>query len=311
MRAHRSSHAMVHCQGALYAIGGFDGMEPLRSVEILDLATAGPSFGAGFPTAWAWAAPLADPRHRLAAAAWRDRVFAIGGGSGRALATAEVLDTARGAWLSAPELSVARFGHAAVTLGCGRVLVAGGINFDRVSRARPTQAVEAIDPREPDRVGWTQLPPLAKPRGGLAAAACGPGDLDAIVAGGHDGLGVLSSTEIFDGRKREWRPGPGLQLPRNAPCAAGVGASSLPWRHGRDVAVAVAGGADGVAVHRSIELARLSTSGDVHHAAAGEGQFGLALGSNHADALSLLHPRQWGAAVIVAPVDYLQPEGRG
>ncbi len=75
------------------------------------------------------------------------RVLATGGWTGAGvttLATAEVYTPDAGTWTNAASMGTPRFGHGAVLLPSGKVLVAGGV--DQTTTATTLRSAELFDP---------------------------------------------------------------------------------------------------------------------------------------------------------------------
>jgi N-acetylneuraminic acid mutarotase len=92
-------------------------------------------------------------------------VYVMGGYSGRSyLKSAEMYDTSAGQWRALPDMSVARYGCAAVCIE-GNVYVVGG-ESDAATRLA---SMECYDPIASE---WRTLPSMSDTRWFCAAAAC-------------------------------------------------------------------------------------------------------------------------------------------
>jgi hypothetical protein len=213
------------------------------------------------------------------------RVLVVGG-FGREgqppLPSAEIFDPSSGRWAATGDLSLGRGGHAAASMGDGRVLVAGGwvgpsTYTDTTEIFDPSTGEFSPGPRLPHAVDGLSAAPL--PDGcvlvvggqirpevatGKASKICPDGTVTEVgslgtprfkhgvvalasgrvlvVGGTPDDTTLLSSTEVFDPAARRFRPGPHMGSGRYKLTDAVV---ALPG--GGDRAV-VAGGGEGVEV---------------------------------------------------------------
>ncbi len=118
------------------------------------------------------------------------------------LASAEIYDPRRGAFLDAAPMSTARIGHTATHLRDGRVLVVGG------SDGAPS--AEIYDPAA-DR--WQPASPPLAPRARHTATLLADGRV--LITGGEDGGSATSSTDLYDPASDTWARGPSLSTPRS------------------------------------------------------------------------------------------------
>ena len=130
----RAQHALVSCNGYLYAIGGEYG-KPLSSVERLgDLNEE-----------WINIKAMQKPRSSLAAVNCDGVVYAIGGQGGfkpsRDLKTAEKYDASTNKWEFVSDMNFKRFGHAASVLR-NKIYVVGGLDAD----GKAVTQIECYDP---------------------------------------------------------------------------------------------------------------------------------------------------------------------
>lgn len=102
----------------------------------------------------------------------------------------ELYDPARRAFRAAPPMQEARNGHAAIVLGDGRVLVAGGW-----VDGRTTSSVELFDPATG---AWRHAAALDAPRGMATLTALDDGRL--LLAGGSRDMEPLATAAVFDPR---------------------------------------------------------------------------------------------------------------
>lgn len=178
---------------------------------------------------WKRAAPLSTGRFGHSMTTLGDgRVLAAGGHTWRkeilrhihtetrATETCEIYDATLDRWQVMAPLHVRRSQHAAVLLGTGEVLVAGGWREGRSW----TDTCELYDPRS-NR--WTLLGRMPSPRAGFQFHALPDGD--ALLIGGFDiaenGDPWITSpvspreTFIFRSPLRAWASGPPLVVPRS------------------------------------------------------------------------------------------------
>ena len=157
--------------------------------------------------------PLADlpvPRTEVAGATWLGQPAVAGGltPDGAASALVHLFDTGAGVWRPGPDLPLPLH-HAGMAAFGDRLYVAGGYTNGPDQSWRPQSRVFSLGAGEP---AWREEAPLARgPRGALGLAAAG----DLLVAVGGEANGrPLPTTEIYDPRRRAWRPGPDLARPR-------------------------------------------------------------------------------------------------
>ena len=155
-----------------------------------------------------------------------------------ALATTEIFDPKTRTWSSAGSLGHARYGHQAVSLKGGSVLVVGGQD----QPGNPPAYLASAELFDPSTGTWTDAGDIGAPRTDFTLTALADGR--AVVAGGlaMDGVTVLRSTMVFDPVKNVWAQGPDMKDARTQ-----HGAALL-----RDGRLLVAGGVD--------HLGRLATS---------------------------------------------------
>ncbi len=202
----RYQHAAALLAGELLVCGGTSGHDALASCE-------------KFGTSWGAAPSMASARAELTLTASGANVLATGGrGASGALQTAEVLQN--GGWNAAGPLAVPRYGHAALLLADGSVVVAGGAGAI-TSAERFTFSTRT----------WTTRSG-ALSSGAYQAAAATVNGL-AIVTGGSS-PGASAATALYDGVSDAWSAGPALLDARYAHTATALA----------DGSVLVAGGID-------------------------------------------------------------------
>ncbi|MER5711944.1 kelch repeat-containing protein [Streptomyces sp. NPDC002122] len=231
--------------GRVLAVGGIghgpDGpAEGLATAEIHDPAT-----GRWTPTGGLLQARFSHSATRLP----DGRVLVAGGATARpgpspyTLRTAELYDPVTGQWTPARPMTDARFGHPAVRLGDGRVLVVGGVLS--VGRGR-YGALGYCETYDPGGGVWTPVGTLASSRKGHQATLLPDGGV--LVTGG-DMRGFRADDWAFDPYSQwlteRFDPGPGTWSPD----------TDMPWgrSHHRAVLlrsgeVLVVGGTDDVSL---------------------------------------------------------------
>jgi N-acetylneuraminic acid mutarotase/plastocyanin len=233
--------ALTLPDGRVLVIGGDElGSSPadLNGVEAYDLST----------NTWTQLPSLTDAREQFGAVALPDGGVVVVGGdqydpstsSFVQLATAErytppVAGTAR-----ADTLPVGRWGHVAVRLQDGRVLIAGG----STATSNYTSSVEVYDP---DTNAWSNAAPMNEGRQYFAAVTLKDGRVLAV--GGFGGpdpadIGYLASAEVYDPVQDRWTEVPPMSTPRES-----LTATLLP-----SGSVLVAGGLNSVGAVNTAEL---------------------------------------------------------
>jgi MYXO-CTERM domain-containing protein len=226
------------------AIGGHDGIQPLRDVDLIDLRSS--SVTSLPPLAMARAAPTAT-------LLVDGSVLVVGGrgADGLPVADAERLDPARAGWSTAGLPTSPRLGHSATRLLDGKVLVAGGGAaageelYDPLTNgwsAPGHQTGEArtfhtatllLDGRVllaggldadglplASAVAWDpagaveSLPPMADARARHRALLLPSGRV--LVVGGNGGSSPLDSAEEFDPATSSWRSLPPMAAARES-----------------------------------------------------------------------------------------------
>jgi hypothetical protein len=176
----------------IYAIGGYDGTNPLNTVEAYDTAQK----------TWSTLPSMPTPRVYLGAASSGGRLHALGGWGPAftPVATHEVYEPATNAWsATAAPLPTARGAFGAVTGSDGLIYVIGGQDANNPFLA----AVDAYDPAGDT---WITKAPLNTPRRLMGAVAAPDGLIYAIGGGGAQG--ALSSVETFDIATNTWTVSP-------------------------------------------------------------------------------------------------------
>lgn len=169
----------------VFALGGHNGVEHLRAVEVLDAVNE----------CWRPCRSLTTDRVYFGGASVSSRLFAFGGQNldYKALCETEVYDCLRDEWLLGPELSVARRNCAGASLD-GRVFAIGGFDGTGI-----LSSVEAYDPRMKN---WAEIAPLSTARSSACAAAM---DGKIYVVGGSCGQ-RLNTVEVYEPKMNKWMP---------------------------------------------------------------------------------------------------------
>ncbi|HEY6527000.1 MAG TPA: kelch repeat-containing protein [Solirubrobacteraceae bacterium] len=187
----RAYHAAVTAtDGAIYAIGGVDGLgNALSSVERLDPATH----------AWSAVASMPTARSGLAACAVGDMIYAIGGedSNGAPLTTVEVFSRVTGTWNAAtlPSLLHGRTKLAASAGPGGLIYAIGGLS----STSPATPAADVYSWNQSTASTWQTVSPSLASATGLLGAALGP-DGRVYAVGGNTTVGNSAATrsaEVF------------------------------------------------------------------------------------------------------------------
>jgi kelch-like protein 8 len=244
MSTRRRHVGVVAVGNKLYAVGGHDGTEHLKSGEVFDPVTNkwqsiapmsklrrgialahlnGPIYAVGglddmacFSTVerydpesdtWSQVQNMNYARGGVAVASFRNYLYAIGGNNGTAsLDTCERYDPYLNKWTAIEPMKKRRAGAGVAELH-GSLYVVGGFDDNA-----PLDCVEKYDPITNS---WSTVVSMSCPRGGVGVAAMG-GKLYAV--GGHDGTNYLSSVEEYDPCTDRW-----TQVANIGTCRAGAG----------------------------------------------------------------------------------------
>jgi N-acetylneuraminic acid mutarotase len=121
----------------------------------------------------------------------------------QAIETAELYDPATGAWTATGGLATRRGYHTATLLPSGKVLVAGGYDYQYdYTGAAVITYLAVTEIYDPATGTWTAAGLLATPRACHTATALGTGKV--LIAGGNPGTGALASAELFDPATGVW-----------------------------------------------------------------------------------------------------------
>ena len=162
----------------------------LTSAEVYDPASS----------TWSAAASMNRPRFSHTATRLANgKVLVVGGPRTEGAGGAELYDPASNTWsLTAAMVQPGRYGHVAVPLTDGRVLVAGGLD----GRTGSFASAEVYDPAQGL---WSATASMSTAR--IVPAAARLLDGTVLVAGGHDG-DYLSTAEVYTPRSGSGGSGP-------------------------------------------------------------------------------------------------------
>jgi len=184
-----------------------------------------PLLSARGDSGWQVGAQMNVPRGRLALAAWRGRLYAIGGvaSPGGVTGAVEIYDTAKNTWSSGANKPLPVANISAVLVG-DKLIVPGGYT----SNGTPTSAVEIYDPAADV---WSSGAALPTPVFAYALAVYGG---KAYLFGGTDGRSYLGQVWTYDPAADRWTARAPMLTPRGFAAAAAL-----------DNAIYVVGGYDG------------------------------------------------------------------
>jgi N-acetylneuraminic acid mutarotase len=216
---------VVLADGTVLVAGGADA----ASVPLARAATYDPTAGR-----WTATGALHTARKLHTVTLLADGKVLVAGGTGAGsqfplppLGTAEVYDPAAATWTGTGDLQVPRFGHSAVLLPDGSVLVAGG------TAVRSGQSVTALNSAErwdPAAGTWTEVAAMTDARTGHPAVLLGNGRVLVVggsVPTGRDSVAALAFCEVYDPAADTWTPTGNLTAARTGHQAAAVTATSV------------------------------------------------------------------------------------
>ena len=200
----------------VYAIGGYDGTNPVNTVEAYDTAQK----------TWSILPSMPTPRVYLGAASSAGRLHALGGWGATSgpVAAHDVYEPATNAWSSqvAP-LPTPRGAFGTVTGPDGLIYVIGGQDPNNPFLA----TVDAYDPAADT---WITKAPMNTPRRLVGAVATPDGLIYAIGGGGAQG--ALDSVEIFNIATNAWTLSPHPLPAATCLLAGAVGPNGLIYAIG-------------------------------------------------------------------------------
>jgi hypothetical protein len=198
----------------ILAVGGSDGTATgaLDTVALYDAAKK----------TWTGQTKLGTGRRRHTVTVLSDQSVLVAGGipagagyPAAGLPTAEIYD--KNTWTpTKPAMSTARWGHSAVLLASGDVLVAGGTTSRSGTSLKALSTAEIYNQKNDT---WTKTTnEMTDPRTGHAAVAL-PGGKVLVIGGSvpiqQDVDAALAYCEIYDPDKQTWTPAASLNEPRN------------------------------------------------------------------------------------------------
>ena len=195
----RGRLAAASVGGAMYAIGGSDGMSNLSSCEVYH-----PDDDDDDDDDWSKTTMcMVQPRSLFAAVALSGMVYAIGGSQqSQALQGVECLDVSSGTWSLSKAMTTPRADLVAVEHD-GDLYAIGGTNYQHC-----LASVERFNTLSGN---WEPIPAMATPRRGAAAVSF---EGQIYVFGGCDGRGLLRSVEVYSPKSNSWSEVPNMAQPR-------------------------------------------------------------------------------------------------
>lgn len=256
----RSGLAVATFNDKVYVVGGHNGTNPLKMMEVFTPTETGGK--------WEALPGMLARRAYLSLAVIDGCLLASGGSSdGRTLNTVEVFDPSREAWVlwfATPPMHTKRTLHASSVVNgklyvcggfdgirdlrsvecwnpaagswrsvgdmcCGRsylaVTAAGGDIYaiggqDRNNEEGP-RALDTVEVFEAYSERWIPVAPLSTGRLGLAAATLKVADKECVLAiGGSNGEDVIATVECYDLEEKVWKELPPMSAPRLGHAAA-------------------------------------------------------------------------------------------
>ncbi len=174
----------------------------------------------------------------------------ISAASGPALTTAELYDPAEGKWLPVEKpMKTGRWGHSAVALSNGKVLVAGGSTLRPGGRAMALRSAELFDPVTKT---WETAGDTTDARTGHVAVVLSGGE-KVLVCGGSVPVGTaddpaLAFCEIYDSTAaagtNPWTPAATMRFPRSGHTATALSDTTVLVTGGKAPGVTAEGAFD-------------------------------------------------------------------
>lgn len=181
----RCRAGVVVLDGLVYAVGGFNGTQRIKTVDCYDPQT----------NRWSTVAPMDARRATLGADVLDRKIFAVGGFDGQiGLQSAEFFDPQKNCWQTIAAMSTRRSSVGVAALN-GFLYAIGG--YDGASR----QCLSSVEFYNTFTDTWSKIPDMSQRRSG---AGVGVLDNRLIVCGGHDGPAVRKSVECFDPNSNQW-----------------------------------------------------------------------------------------------------------
>ncbi|VWU50588.1 kelch protein K13 [Hepatocystis sp. ex Piliocolobus tephrosceles] len=167
----------------VFSMGGFDGIDYLNSMEMLDINQQ----------CWRMCTPMTTKKAYFGSAVLNNFLYVFGGNNYdyKALFETEVYDRLRDVWYTSSNLNIPRRNNNGVTLN-GRIYCIGGYDGSSI-----IPNVEAYDHR---MKAWVEVAPLNTPRSSAMSVA----HEDKIyILGGTNGE-RLSTVEVYDEKMNKW-----------------------------------------------------------------------------------------------------------
>mmetsp|Transcript_8269 Transcript_8269/g.15340 ORF Transcript_8269/g.15340 Transcript_8269/m.15340 type:complete len:333 (+) Transcript_8269:110-1108(+) len=189
MPTHRVHLSAVSVRGKVYAIGGFNDVETLDSVDLYNPST---------DTWQKGSSRMSCCRHSFAAVNFEDNIYIFGGSGSKfdALDSCERFDPETNQWTSIAPMKNKRMGSRAVVFE-GKIYVLGG-QFAN-STKDVTNSVCIYDPKRDE---WIEGPEMRHARSDFGVMA---DEKQIVVAAGDCGNQYLMSTERFSSESKEWK----------------------------------------------------------------------------------------------------------
>ncbi|GAB67632.1 kelch domain-containing protein [Plasmodium cynomolgi strain B] len=171
----------------VFCMGGFDGVEYLNSMELLDISQQ----------CWRMCTPMSTKKAYFGSAVLNNFLYVFGGNNYdyKALFETEVYDRLRDTWFVSSNLNIPRRNNCGVTSN-GRIYCIGGYDGSSI-----IPNVEAYDHR---MKAWVEIAPLNTPR---SSSMCVAFDNKIYVIGGTNGE-RLNSIEVYDEKMNKWEQFP-------------------------------------------------------------------------------------------------------
>nr|QBZ36120.1 kelch 12 [Plasmodium vivax]QBZ36121.1 kelch 12 [Plasmodium vivax]QBZ36123.1 kelch 12 [Plasmodium vivax] len=171
----------------VFCMGGFDGVEYLNSMELLDISQQ----------CWRMCTPMSTKKAYFGSAVLNNFLYVFGGNNYdyKALFETEVYDRLRDTWFVSSNLNIPRRNNCGVTSN-GRIYCIGGYDGSSI-----IPNVEAYDHR---MKAWIEIAPLNTPR---SSSMCVAFDNKIYVIGGTNGE-RLNSIEVYDEKMNKWEQFP-------------------------------------------------------------------------------------------------------
>ena len=204
MNEKRHGHAVVVCNGWVFAIGGYNGKWNLNTIEYIRVADLLEIPMESKRKHWTTSdARLSSPIFGVAAAVARNRYIVVAGGyndAGDYLSTVGIIDSTAesGAVVKpGPSLNEARLCNGLAVTGNRLYVVGGYRSGDKLDSVEYLEFVSNKSSSDVTFSSWTvdQNLFLVEPRGYNAALSLGS---NLVVAGGYTGSAWLKSIEVLD-----------------------------------------------------------------------------------------------------------------